>query len=77
MITHNQLIFAIKKDYPSLEHGTDYWVGHEVDGPKQVSEARIYAWYADDPQPDQKALIDRATALLPEFLESLKIHQAA
>jgi len=73
MISNAQLIFAIEKDYPGLVHGVDYWVGQPVDGDTYLEESKIYAWYPEDiEQPDHATLIARATALLPEYEESIK-----
>lgn len=72
MITHDQLMFALKTDYPGLVHGVDYWVGQEMNGTTQTAEAKLYAWNVKDtPQPDQDMLVARATALLPHYEQSI------
>lgn len=55
MITHDQLIYSLTKKYPELTHGVDFWVGQEMNGEEQLSDAKIYVWKSeavDEPEPE-------------------------
>lgn len=71
MLTHDELSAAITAKYPDLIHGVDFWVGHEVDGDRQVSEARIYQWgvpekYMHEVSPEQHVPEQDVLALIDE-----------
>ncbi len=48
MFSHDQLIFAVAKLHPNLQHGKDFWAAHPVEtgSAKQLAEAEIIAWRA-------------------------------
>lgn len=58
MLSHDQLIFAIQKLYPDVQHGKDFWAAHEVEigSDKQLAEANVIAWRSPYAQPDIETL---------------------
>lgn len=73
MITHDQLCFALKTDYPTLTPGIDYLTAQKLDENRvQIEEAYIFEWKAQGvSEPDHAAIIARATVLLPQYAQSL------
>ena len=71
MLTHDELIFCIKQEYPHALHGIDFWVLHETDGGVQTKDAFIYEWKLPTPQPSAdeiKAMVEKHRAGVPAYL---------
>lgn len=85
LVTAPQLLFAVRKLYPSLENMKDYWVGQPTDGlgGPQVEDARLYNWKSSIEEPDQDTIINEAIKLLPDFeayqtdLETQKVFKSS
>jgi hypothetical protein len=73
MLTHDELIFSIKQEYPDALHGIDFWVLQNTDGKTglQTKDAVIYEWKLPTPEPtadEIKAMVDKHRAGVPAYL---------
>lgn len=59
MITHDQAVFALQREYPNIgPHGEKFWVGMPVDSSGQVGDAFVASWsYEAATKPDENDLI--------------------
>lgn len=69
-LTHDQVIYCIRKIYPELIHGRDFWVAQEVEANtnKQLAEARIMMWTAKLTQPSQADITAQWKSNKAEYL---------
>jgi hypothetical protein len=73
MLTHDELIFSIKQEYPDALHGIDFWVLQNTDGKTglQTKDAVIYEWKLPTPEPtadEIKAMVYKHRAGVPAYL---------
>ncbi|WLE59164.1 phage tail assembly chaperone [Burkholderia plantarii] len=69
-ITHENLIYALRKKYPNLVHGKDYLVSQLLDPETgfQSADAEITVWIATEPKPDIAAIRADAVACYNEYI---------
>lgn len=73
MITHDQLIFVITKQYPDMMHGRDFLVAHPLgDDGNQCGDPYLIRW------PDDMAPLDvpATIARYPEFENEYEAKEA-
>lgn len=73
MLTHDELIFSIKQEYPGALHGIDFWVLQNMDAQTgaQKRDAIIYEWKLPTPKPSAdeiKAMVEKHRAGVPAYL---------
>ncbi|WP_343619962.1 XkdW family protein [Ralstonia sp.] len=73
MLTHDELIFSIKQEYPDALHGIDFWVLQNTDRETglQTQDAVIYEWKLPAPEPtadEIKAMVEKHRAGVPAYL---------
>lgn len=69
-LTHDQVIFCIRKIYPGLIHGRDFWVAQEMEANtnKQLAAAKIMMWTAKEAQPSQDDISDQWENFKADYL---------